>query len=464
MIPTDIEKTLAGKYPAKAHAEKVAAFLREAHPEITEGLVYIESQKSILHKDSDQEVEFRQYRPFFYLTGCPLADSYVTYNLASKELTLYIPPIDADSVIWCGLPPTPADALSTYDVDAVRLTTPDLARDLSAASGTVFTYAPEVYPLTHSLSPTASHNTSALKDAVCMARVTKTPYELALMRKANSITTTAFAAAASRISSAKNERELYAAFTERCISGGAPTQAYGGIFAAGTAAATLHYIPNNAPLAGKLNVLIDAGAEVDCYASDVTRVFPLNGKFTKESEQIYSTVLDMQKAVLAELKAGVNWDDMHVLAHRVAIAGLLKIGILRGGSVDEILAARTSTAFLPHGLGHYLGMDTHDPAVGAVARDSASQDPLWRYLRKRGPLEEGCVITVEPGLYFCEFIIRPYLADEKHARFIDESVLDRYWSVGGVRIEDDVVITREGCENLTDVPKEVAEVEAAVGA
>lgn len=137
----------------------------------------------------------------------------------------------------------------------------------------------------------------------------------------------------------------------------------------------------------------------------------------------------MQLECIKVLKEGVNWDDVHLLAHRIAVEGLVGLGIFKG-DVDEILKARTSVAFFPHGLGHYLGMDTHD--VGGKA-NYADPDPMFRYLRKRGPLPAGSLITVEPGIYFCDFIINPYLKDPVHSKYIDVSVLDKYWDVGGVR-------------------------------
>lgn len=132
------------------------------------------------------------------------------------------------------------------------------------------------------------------------------------------------------------------------------------------------------------------------YRSDIakTRTFPLSGKFSKESREIYEIVLKMQNDCIAVLKEGVLWDDVHLLAHKIAIDGLLSIGILKGDK-DEILKARTSAAFLPHGLGHYLGMDTHDTGGNANYEDT---DKLFRYLRVRGNLPSGSVITVEPGV------------------------------------------------------------------
>lgn len=186
----------------------------------------------------------------------------------------------------------------------------------------------------------------------------------------------------------------------------------------------------------------------------------MNGKFTKESRDIYDIVLKMQNETIEDIKGGVHWDDIHLHAHKVAIDGLLKLGILKGDK-DEILKARTSAAFFPHGLGHYLGLDTHDK--GGYPNPS-DPDVLFRYLRLRRKLPVGSVVTVEPGVYFCEFIIRPYLKDPKHSKFIDEAVLDKYWDVGGVRIEDNILVTATGYENLTTAIKEANEVEAVMAA
>jgi Xaa-Pro dipeptidase len=191
-----------------------------------------------------------------------------------------------------------------------------------------------------------------------------------------------------------------------------------------------------------------------------TRTFPLSGKFTKESRDIYDIVYKMQQDCTAMIREGVNWDDVHVLAHKIAIDGLLDLGILKGDR-DEIFEARTSVAFFPHGLGHYLGMDTHDTGGNPNPKDS---DKMFRYLRKRGTLPAGSVITVEPGVYFCRFIIEPYLKDSKHSKYIDEEVLNKYWDVGGVRIEDNILVTEKGSENLTSAPKEASEIESLISA
>lgn len=270
-----------------------------------------------------------------------------------------------------------------------------------------------------------------LREAVEECRVTKDEYEVALICKANAVSTVAHTAVLKAVKHASNERELEAIFLERCIANGCREQAYHGIFASGTNAATLHYQKNDEDLTGRLNLLLDAGGEWRCYGSDITRTFPINGKFTKESREIYDIVLRMQRECTGMLKEGVLWDDVHARAHDIAIEGLLDIGILKGDK-HNIFTNRTSVAFFPHGLGHYLGMDTHDTGGHANYADT---DPMFRYLRVRGKLPAGCVITVEPGIYFCGFILEPYLKDEVHSKYIDVEVLERYLSVGGVRIE-----------------------------
>ncbi|KAK0654650.1 putative Xaa-Pro aminopeptidase PEPP [Lasiodiplodia hormozganensis] len=456
----NVREVLKGKYPAKTHARKVKEWI-VANGGDAEGIVYLEGQKTKMNEDNDQEQPFRQRRYFFYLTGCNLPDCYVAFDMKTEKSTLFIPPIDPDEVIWSGLPLSPEEALQKYEIDDCKPST-EINAYLSSAStpkSTIYAISGQISDETTFLAFN-NKNFDLLKTAVEECRVIKTPYEIALITHANNVSTAAHTAVMAAAKSATNERELEAIFLKSCIERGCRNQAYGSIMASGTAAATLHYVANDQPLAGKLNLLVDAGAEKDCYASDITRTFPISGKFSPESRAIYEIVLRMQKEAIESLKAGVSWDEVHSQAHRTAISGLLDLGILKGDA-KAIFDARTSVAFFPHGLGHYLGMDTHD--CGGHP-NYADKDPMFRYLRKRGTLPAGSVITVEPGIYFCRFIIEPYLKDEKHKGFIDEKVLEKYWEVGGVRIEDNILITESGYENLTETPKETADVETVVAA
>ncbi|GAA6057129.1 hypothetical protein JCM3770_004836, partial [Rhodotorula araucariae] len=241
-------------------------------------------------------------------------------------------------------------------------------------------------------------------------------------------------------------------------------QAYSPIMAAGTAAGTLHYIGNDQPFPSQPTLLlVDAGADFDCYAADVTRCIPIGngGKFTKESREIYQLVLDMQMAAFERIKPGASYEDIQRLMHDVLARGFLRLGIFKveGASEEEavrkLLDEGLTSAFYPHGVGHLLGLDVHD--VGGLP-EGRSSDPLLKYLRLRVPLEEGFVVTVEPGCYFNEHLFAPF----KNSPLVDHDVLARYQYVGGVRIEDNLLITKDGFRNLTPewLPKTVADVEA----
>lgn len=346
-------------------------------------------------------------------------------------------------MVWSGLPLSPADALSKFHVDSVLPST-DLPSELASLSqrngSALLAIATQVSssPLSLDLAAFQATDLASLHPAIDTCRVIKDPYEVASVRHANRVSTAAHIAVMHALKRVSNERELEAMFIERCLALGCKEQAYHGIFGAGTNAATLHYVGNDLDLKGKLNVMVDAGAEWGCYCADVTRTLPLSGTFSPESRGIYEAVLRMQKECLLMIKGEVMWEDVHIRAHEVAIEELLKLGILRGGTKEDLVENGISVAFFPHGLGHYLGMDTHDTGGNPNYED---KDPEFRYLRVRGRLPAGCIVTVEPGIYFCRFIIEPYLKDPEQARYIDKAVLEKYWDVGGVRIEGEPFIS-----------------------
>ncbi|KNG85500.1 peptidase D [Aspergillus nomiae NRRL 13137] len=443
-----VDDILAGKYPAKSHARRVAQLLQARHGHGAPGVIYLEAQKTRLIEDNDEPMPFRQRRFFYYLSGCPLPDSYLIYDINADKLTLFIPPIDAEEVIWSGLPLSADEAMKLYDVDCVLATTEINATLLSIGSAyggnaVAFAIADQVSSGTE-FQGFAETSLSVLKEAIEKARIVKDGYEIALLRKANDISAKAHVAAIKASKTAVNE------------------PSYHPIVACGANGATLHYGKNDDDLTDpvtkqrKSNVLIDAGGEYRAYCSDITRVFPLGGRFTKETRQIYEIVLQMQVECISMLKGDVQWEDVHAHAHRVAIKGLLALGILNG-SEDELFEKRISVAFFPHGLGHYLGMDTHDTGGNPNYGD---KDTMFKYLRVRGRLPAGSVVTVEPGIYFCRFIIDPYSQSPELGKYINTTVLERYWMVGGVRIEDNIYITKDGHENLTTAPKAIEEMES----
>lgn len=238
--------------------------------------------------------------------------------------------------------------------------------------------------------------------------------------------------------------------------------AYGAICGCGPQASILHYghaaRPNYQLCNEGQMVLMDLGGEYDGYATAITTMVAIGGKFTEQQRGIYEAVLDAQQTVEREMKPGVKWPDMHRLAERVILTHLLKIGIVQNGSVDEMMAANLGATFMPHGLGHFLGMNTHD--VGGYNEEfPKSQEEGLCWLRITRTLQENMVLTVEPGCYFNESWMELEMAKPEKAKFLNKEKIREYVKVGGVRLEDDVVVTKDGIENFTYVPRQLEEVE-----
>ncbi|KAG7142548.1 Xaa-Pro aminopeptidase PEPP like protein [Verticillium longisporum] len=398
------------KYPAKPHAAKVADELKASS-----GLVFLPGEPSRTYEYSDMGPAFHQRRYFFYLAGVNVPDCAVTYSLADDRLT----------VLYNGRVPSIKDVLAASDVDEVR--------HMQHLPAFLHAYAHQHDKATiYLLDASQSHpalvdnarihiDSAALRPAMDEARVTKTAHEIALIRKANAVSSAAHRAVMRHIRRFASERQVAALFTAECTVRGAPTQAYAPIAGSGPNAATLHYGANDEPLAGRHVLVLDAGCEVDCYASDVTRTLPLGptGHFTPEARHIYDLVERMQEACIAAVAPGILYYSLHLKASAIALRGLLRLGILKGDE-KAIWAAGTVAAFFPHGLGHHIGLETHD-------REGVSAETLVGLT-----LRPGMVVTVEPGLYFNKDYIEGYfLREDRHRAFIDRDVLARYYPVGG---------------------------------
>jgi Xaa-Pro aminopeptidase len=219
------------------------------------------------------------------------------------------------------------------------------------------------------------------------------------------------------------------------MKAGSRAPAYNSIVGSGDNACTLHYVDNARQMKSGDLVLIDAGCELEHYASDITRTFPVSGTFSKEQRAIYQLVLDAQAAAIDTIKPGNHWNEPHEISVKVITAGLVKLGILKG-DVETLIEEEKYKQFYMHKIGHWLGMDVHDVGDYKIAG-------LWRVL------EPGMIMTVEPGIY---------IAPD------DESVAKK-WRGIGVRIEDDVLITKTGYEILSiDAPKNIDEIEALMSA
>lgn len=248
-----------------------------------------------------------------------------------------------------------------------------------------------------------------------------------------------------------------AVFLHHCYyEGGCRNVSYTCICGSGDNSAILHYGHGAAPNDKQINdgdmCLFDMGANYFGYAADITCSYPVNGKFTNDQKLIYDAVLAANQAVATQAREGVSWVEMHKLANRVLLGRLKDIGILRG-SVDDMMAAGVNGVFQPHGLGHLIGLDVHD--VGAYLSDCPPRptEPGVTALRCARILKTGMYVTIEPGCYFIDHLLDNALADPVKRVFFDEAVLKRFRNFGGVRIEDDVLILKDGIENFTLVPR-----------
>ncbi|KAF4550627.1 Xaa-Pro aminopeptidase-like protein [Elsinoe fawcettii] len=452
------------KYPARQHARRVARQLG-----VSEGLVYLQAAPTKLLEDSDQFREFRQRRYFYYLTGCNEADCHVTYDIKRDELILWLAPFTPTQVVWVGRGSTIEEARDKYDVDHASYATdlPSYVNIWQAGSKAYIhllhsSQRPPAEPL---LAPACQlerrYDVELLQNAIDLCRIIKDEHEIQLIEKANEVSGKAHTAVLRKIKQFKTEAQVAALILDVSTINGSPHQAYSIIAGSGSNGAVLHYTSNNAAFGDSQLMCLDAGAEYQCYASDVTRTFPLNGYWSKEAKQIYNIVQEMQELSLSMIRPGFRLFQAQLICHTHLTRRLLELGIFHNGSIKEILESFTSVAFYPHGLGHHLGLEVHDvmPGGAGIRSSQPARSPfeglsLEPCLAKSRGLEPGMVITIEPGIYFNRYALdNLYLNKPEHARFINTEVLERYMSVGGVRIEDDVLVTAYGYRNLTTAPK-----------
>ena len=271
----------------------------------------------------------------------------------------------------------------------------------------------------------------ALDHLVHDMRLIKSSQEIRSMRKAAAISAEAHCRAMRHCKPGMMEYQLEAELLHTFMYHGARSPAYASIVGSGANGCILHYVENSAKMKDGDLVLIDAGAEVDCYAADISRTFPVNGRFSRAQKALYELVLAAQGAAIEQVRPGNHWNDPHEAAVRVLTEGLKELGLLKG-HLKTLLKKQAYRRFYMHRTGHWLGMDVHD--VGDYKIDDE-----WRVL------EPGMTLTVEPGLYIP--------AGSK-------GVAKKWWNIG-IRIEDDVLVTKDGHEILSaGVPKTVAEIEA----
>lgn len=398
------------------------------------------------NRDAHYSYRFDSY--FYYLTGFREPESVLVIIAATEETPakhiLFCREKDMEREIWDGFRYGPEAAKETFGFDEAYpiAKLDELLPKLLADQPAVYTALGQDHAWDQRIvgwlnrvreqsrtgvaAPGEIHDCRVLLDEM---RLIKGADELQIMQRAADISTQAHQRAMLTTRPGMREYEIEAELLYTFHRHGAQAPAYTSIVAGGGNACVLHYVENNAELKSGDLLLIDAGCELDGYASDITRTFPVNGKFTAVQKDVYQLVLTAQAAAISQVKPGNNWNEPHMAALHVLAQGFIDLGLCQG-SVDAVLESEDYKRFYMHRTGHWLGMDVHDAGEYKQKGD-------WRLL------QPGMVLTVEPGCY-----IRPA-----------DNVPQHFWNIG-IRIEDDVIVTQTGYELLTfAAPKTIAEIE-----
>jgi Xaa-Pro aminopeptidase len=413
-----------------------------------EGVALIPTAPARLrNRDSDYLYRFDSY--FYYLSGFSEPEAVLVLVAGDQAKSiLFCRKRDAARELWDGMRSGPEGAKPALGVDeAYAIETLDEQMPKLLANQPVLHYAPGADPAwdarvmgwLNQVRSQARAGVAApgeirdLRTLLDEMRLIKDDGELASMRRAAAISAAAHERAMRATRPGRSEYEIEAELLYEFRRRGSQYPAYTPIVASGANACILHYRENSARLADGDLLLIDAGCELDGYASDLTRTIPVNGRFSGPQKDIYELVLAAQTAAIAAVKAGNRWDEPHNAAVSTLARGFVELGLC-AGTVEKVIETEDYKRFYMHRTGHWLGLDVHD----AGEYKSGGE---WRRL------DPGMTLTVEPGCY-----IRP-----------GDGVPEPFWNIG-VRIEDDVVVTTSGCEVLTAAaPKAVREIEALVG-
>lgn len=397
-------------------------------------------------RNRDVHYPFRQDSDFSYLTGFDEPDAYAVIAPKRKdgEFILFCRPRDETREQWDGARLGVDGAVEALGADEAHPLSeldelmPNLIEGREriyfpigsdpALDARVMTWVNQVRARVRA-GVSAPHTFTTIESVLHEQRLRKSKAEAGIMRRAARISAEAHCRLMRACSPGMREYDLEAELQHACAVRGARHLAYPSIVGGGRNACVLHYTENADRLEDGDLVLIDAGCELDGYASDITRTFPVNGRFSEPQRRLYALVLEAQLAAIKQVRPGVRWNAPHDAAVRVLTKGLVNLGILEG-KVGKLIEDEAYKPYYMHRTGHWLGMDVHD--VGDYKRDGG-----WR------PLEPGMVLTVEPGLYMPS----------------TDGVPEAYRGIG-IRIEDDVLVTEDGCEVLSaGVPKDPDEIE-----
>ena len=415
---------------------------------VGEGNIALIASAQIQKRNKDVNFPFRQDSDFYYLTGFNEPEALAVFIPGRKEgeYILFCREFDQKKALWegahAGLEGATKNfaADDAFPIDALNEILPGLIENKRKIFYPMGCNPELDYKLQNWLKQlreqsrngvTVPEELVLLNKIVHELRLFKSPAELELMRRAACVSAQGHTKVMQKVVQGQYEYQVEAELIYHFTQNGLRHVAYPSIVATGKNACTLHYTENLSQLKQGDLLLIDAGAECDHYAADITRTFPVSGRFSEPQKLLYQLVLDAQLAAIDEIKPNVSWIAPHNAAVDVLTTGLVKLGLLKG-KVKELIKKEKYKTFYMHRTSHWLGMDVHDVGDYKI-------DQQWRIL------EPGMVLTVEPGLYIP----------------IDCQVVDEQWRGMGIRIEDDVLVTENGHEVLTnEAPKTITDIEA----
>lgn len=439
--------------PNQLHREKLLSLFEENQ----DGLIYLRGAETMYRYNTDYEIPFRQESNFWYLTGIGEADYHAVIVIKTGEYFLFCPKRDAQYAVWHGRIKQQNEIQELYQPDHLHFDQELLTVLNNLNPSLIYCLDESQAEYLEDLNRDFVVDTETLTDALTYCRSIKTENELEKMRTAAKINNSAHLEVMKAIKPGMFEYQTKAIYDYFQKRNGLLQPAYSGIHASGENSAILHYTGSDRLIADGELFLIDAGFEYEGYASDVTRTYPVKGRFSGDQAAIYQIVLDALNKTIEMVKPGVNMEDLHLAACRIILNGLKQIGIVKG-EVEEMMENNVFALFFPHGLGHFLGLDTHD--VGGYPKGVDRIDrPGIRFLRVRRELEAGMVVTIEPGIYFIPALLKPAINSGDYNRFLNADRIESLYHFGGIRIEDNLIVTETGYENLTDVPKEILEIE-----
>ncbi len=384
----------------------------------------------------DATYRYEAHSEYYYLTDRNRPGGVLAFD-PHEGWTEFLAPVTVGERLWSGAPSAEPDVLTT---DAL----PDW---LAARRASAVAWLGAPLPDAASDGPLAQE----LRFGLAEVRRCKDEVELERMRIAQRATRAAFATARGLMQEGITEREAQIELEAEAFRHGAEAMAYDTIVGSGPNSAVLHFAPSSRRFRVGELVLIDAGAQHLGYASDITRTYPVGGRLSSQQQELFAAVLQAERTAIEQCRAGVEWRDVHRTAGLVIAERLVSFGLLRGDP-ESLVESGAAWLFFPHGIGHLVGLGIRDVG-GTPLRERQHDAKPFPHLRIDLPLEPGMVVTVEPGIYFVPALLSDSTKRRKHREQVNWDRVDTMLDFGGIRIEDNVLITDESAEIITaDVP------------